>query len=98
MYEYLYFPLTLFSTCEVGEYGYVYLEFDNSGCGNMLVKLQIRYECYFLSIDDDYCELVKEVHPYNEGRRLLDIMDMSILDFLMGNMDRHHYETFKVRF
>nr|XP_027208328.1 extracellular serine/threonine protein CG31145-like [Penaeus vannamei] len=47
-------------------------------------------------IDDDYCQLVKEVHPYNEGRRLLDIMDMSILDFLIGNMDRHHYETFKV--
>ncbi|XP_042861833.1 extracellular serine/threonine protein CG31145-like, partial [Penaeus japonicus] len=47
-------------------------------------------------VDDDYCELVKEVHPYNEGRRLLDIMDMSILDFLMGNMDRHHYETFKM--
>lgn len=47
-------------------------------------------------VDDEYCELVKEVHPYNEGRRLLDIMDMSILDFLMGNMDRHHYETFKM--
>lgn len=46
-------------------------------------------------VDDEYCELVKEVHPYNEGRRLLDIMDMSILDFMMGNMDRHHYETFK---
>lgn len=50
------------------------------------------------SLDDDYCELVKEVHPYNEGRRLLDIMDMAVFDFLMGNMDRHHYETFKVLF
>lgn len=47
-------------------------------------------------VDDEYCELVKEVHPYNEGRRLLDLMDMAVLDFLMGNMDRHHYETFKM--
>ena len=27
---------------------------------------------------------------------MLDIMDMAVLDFLMGNMDRHHYETLKV--
>ncbi|CAL4060549.1 unnamed protein product, partial [Meganyctiphanes norvegica] len=47
-------------------------------------------------LDDDYCELVKDVHPYNEGRRLLDLIDMAVLDFLMGNMDRHHYETFKM--
>ncbi|CAL4116385.1 unnamed protein product, partial [Meganyctiphanes norvegica] len=47
-------------------------------------------------VDDDYCDLVKDVHPYNEGRRLLDLMDMSILDFFIGNMDRHHYETFKL--
>eukprot|EP00092_Neocalanus_flemingeri_P018372 GFUD01019883.1.p1 GENE.GFUD01019883.1~~GFUD01019883.1.p1 ORF type:complete len:510 (+),score=167.39 GFUD01019883.1:228-1757(+) len=46
--------------------------------------------------DPDYCEVVRDVHPYNQGRRLLDIMDLSIFDFLMGNMDRHHYETFKL--
>jgi len=47
-------------------------------------------------LDDDYCDVVKDVHPYNYGRRLLDVMDMSIFDFLTGNMDRHHYETFKL--
>ncbi|KAJ4940336.1 hypothetical protein JOQ06_026644 [Pogonophryne albipinna] len=30
-----------------------------------------------------------------DGTRLLDIMDMTVFDFLMGNMDRHHYETFE---
>lgn len=38
---------------------------------------------------------VKDIHPYSEGRRLLDLMDMAVFDFLTGNMDRHHYETFK---
>ena len=33
--------------------------------------------------------------PYHRGRRLLDVMDMAVYDFLMGNMDRHHYETIK---
>lgn len=47
--------------------------------------------------DPTYCDkVVKKSPPYTEGRRLLDLMDMAVLDFLIGNMDRHHYETFKV--
>lgn len=47
--------------------------------------------------DHSYCEtVVKRTPPYDSGRRLLDLMDMAILDFLIGNMDRHHYETFKL--
>lgn len=46
--------------------------------------------------DADYCTMVRDIPPYDEGRRLLDLMDMSVFDFLTGNMDRHHYETFKV--
>jgi hypothetical protein len=47
--------------------------------------------------DSTYCDsVVKRSPPYDKGRRLLDLMDMAILDFLIGNMDRHHYETFKV--
>ncbi|XP_071454408.1 extracellular serine/threonine protein CG31145 [Hetaerina americana] len=46
-------------------------------------------------MEADYCSLVRDIPPYDEGRRLLDLMDMSVFDFLTGNMDRHHYETFK---
>ncbi|XP_064171247.1 extracellular serine/threonine protein kinase FAM20C [Anguilla rostrata] len=46
-------------------------------------------------VDPDYCDEVKQTPPYDSGTRLLDVMDMTIFDFLMGNMDRHHYETFE---
>lgn len=45
--------------------------------------------------DDKYCEKVRQDSLYDEGRRLLDLIDMSVFDFLMGNMDRHHFETFR---
>lgn len=46
-------------------------------------------------VDPDYCEEVRQTPPYDSSHRLLDVMDMTIFDFLMGNMDRHHYETFE---
>lgn len=48
----------------------------------------------YWEVYDDLCQQVQEKEPYNQGRRLLDIIDMHIFDFLTGNMDRHHYETF----
>ncbi|XP_034543519.1 extracellular serine/threonine protein kinase FAM20C [Notolabrus celidotus] len=45
--------------------------------------------------EPDYCSTVKKTAPYDKGTRLVDFMDMVILDFLMSNMDRHHYETFE---
>ncbi|KAJ0015810.1 hypothetical protein NQD34_014100 [Periophthalmus magnuspinnatus] len=41
-----------------------------------------------------YCDTIKQMYPYNTGNRLLNIIDMAIFDFLIGNMDRHHYEIF----
>ncbi|XP_055266485.1 extracellular serine/threonine protein kinase FAM20C [Moschus berezovskii] len=46
-------------------------------------------------VDPDYCEEVRQTPPYDSSPRILDVMDMTIFDFLMGNMDRHHYETFE---
>ncbi|MEE6506935.1 hypothetical protein FKM82_007904, partial [Ascaphus truei] len=34
------------------------------------------------------------LHPYTNTKRLLNMMDLAIFDFLIGNMDRHHYEIF----
>ncbi|XP_022612762.1 extracellular serine/threonine protein kinase FAM20C-like [Seriola dumerili] len=45
--------------------------------------------------DPTYCDTVKQTPPYDHGTRLVDLIDMAVLDFLMGNMDRHHYETFE---
>lgn len=46
--------------------------------------------------DDNYCKKkVLNTPPYDSGPRLLDIMDTAIFDFLIGNADRHHYETFR---
>uniref|UniRef100_A0AAV2KL82 FAM20 C-terminal domain-containing protein n=1 Tax=Knipowitschia caucasica TaxID=637954 RepID=A0AAV2KL82_KNICA len=45
--------------------------------------------------EPDYCDTVKQTPPYDQGTRLVDVIDMAILDFLMSNMDRHHYETFE---
>lgn len=45
--------------------------------------------------DGNYCAKVRRTPPYNDTQRLLQLIDMCIFDFLMGNMDRHHYETFE---
>ncbi|KAL8593352.1 hypothetical protein ACOMHN_067308 [Nucella lapillus] len=49
----------------------------------------------YWEVYSDLCDKVKKRSPYNSGRRLLDIVDMSVLDYLMGNLDRHHYESFR---
>ncbi|CAL2051595.1 unnamed protein product [Caenorhabditis brenneri] len=45
----------------------------------------------------NYCtDKVKSKRHYAHGRRLLDLVDIHILDYLIGNQDRHHFESFNV--
>ncbi|KAL3095298.1 hypothetical protein niasHS_007397 [Heterodera schachtii] len=47
--------------------------------------------------DMNYCHSkVKGMKQYAHGRRLLDLIDLHLMDYLIGNQDRHHYETFSV--
>ncbi|XP_053114436.1 extracellular serine/threonine protein kinase FAM20C-like isoform X2 [Hemicordylus capensis] len=54
-----------------------------------------KYKKAEWELDQDYCVHVRRTPPYNRVSRLLNLVDMTVLDFLMGNMDRHHYETFQ---
>lgn len=35
-------------------------------------------------VNDNYCSLVRQIPPYTDNDRLLDLMDMAVLDFLIG--------------
>lgn len=43
--------------------------------------------------DRNYCRDVLQIQQYKEGPRLMDLIDSTVLDYLIGNGDRHHYET-----
>lgn len=40
--------------------------------------------CFRWETKSDYCSKVKKTPPYNKGTRLVDFMDMVVLDFLMS--------------
>ena len=35
-------------------------------------------------MNPNYCDKVKQTKPYNTGRRLLDLIDITIFDYLSG--------------
>ncbi|XP_053380958.1 glycosaminoglycan xylosylkinase-like [Mercenaria mercenaria] len=44
--------------------------------------------------DDNYCHNTVLLKPqFQDGPRLLDIIDTAVFDYIIGNADRHHYET-----
>lgn len=43
----------------------------------------------------NFCEKVKDTFPVTNSRHLLDFIDTAILDFLIGNPDRHNYQQFR---
>lgn len=47
-------------------------------------------------LNEKYCDELRKKPPFDDLKRLLPLIDMSIFDFLMGNMDRHHYEIFRM--
>lgn len=44
--------------------------------------------CSRWETDSDYCAEVKKTPPYNKGTRLVDLMDLVVLDFLMSRFKR----------
>lgn len=45
--------------------------------------------------DKDYCESIKNMAPFDTGNLLMELIEMSIFDFLIGNQDRHNYQRFE---
>lgn len=67
--------------------------------GDYICKHQDQWFCVCYTFrweyDESYCEAVKKMPPYDAGPRLLDVIDTAIFDYLIGNADRHHYESFQ---
>lgn len=63
------------------------------------VLRQGEHEIKFIFVWDKLMEIFKyqivELPMYTKGRLLLELIDMSIFDFLIGNMDRHNFQRFE---
>lgn len=59
----------------------------SSDLGFQLCTIHLSIFILRWEVDPDYCDEVKQTPPYDRGTRLLDIMDMTIFDFLMGKKE-----------
>lgn len=76
--------------------GYARSLFDNMVMCENLTSDDLNVCLFFRwEYDESYCEAVKKMPPYDAGPRLLDVIDTAIFDYLIGNADRHHYESFQ---
>lgn len=65
--------------CQCEDAGFIVTPFLQAQAGPPLTRAPCRWE-----VDPDYCNAVKQTPPYDSSHRILDIMDMTIFDFLMG--------------
>ncbi|XP_014252220.1 glycosaminoglycan xylosylkinase-like [Cimex lectularius] len=45
----------------------------------------------------DYCSVIRKSKMYKDEDKILDLIEISVFDFLIGNGDRHHYEMFEAK-
>ena len=46
-------------------------------------------------IDSTYCRDILKSYPIDTYSLILDMIDAAVFDYLIGNADRHQYETFE---
>ncbi len=61
-----------------------------------MISMSLFYVQAYWEVYSDLCVKVKAKHPYSEGRRLLDVLDMAVFDFLtgqspLGSRVSHHW-------
>ena len=58
------------------------------GCPTAALMSPVPASARRWELNPNYCAQVRETPPYDRGHRLLDLIDMAILDFLMGEPRR----------